>query len=198
MSVYPKFVTFDRPLKSAAVVQGKGSLFTAKEIEALEKAAFARGLEHAQAVHSKQLAAQQSEFASLATGVLSKVGQAENAAVGELTKIIPALIRDISERLLAGYKPSAEVVSRICEESIAGLSAETDEVEMNLAAHDLELLRQHAPEWFTRAGSTGKLRMNADHSLKPGDCVIKSRFGLIDARLETKMRALNTAVAAAA
>ena len=94
---------------------------------------------------------------------------------------------EIARRLLAGYEPPPEVVSRLCAEALEELFPERENLELVVSPRDAELLEKLRPEWQQRYPG---LRVRSDVALTPGDCQVRSRFGLTDARLTTKLSAL--------
>ena len=58
---------------------------------------------------------------------------------------------------------------------------------IGVSLRDAALLEKIQPDWLSRYPG---LRICPDATLKVGDCVVRSRFGLTDARLETKLAAM--------
>ncbi len=127
------------------------------------------------------------DIEQLADGVLKKLGHIEPGIVGQLREALPGLAREIAHRLLAGYEPPAEVVSRLCEEALAELFPERDNLELVVSQRDAALLEKLSPDWLRRYPG---LKVRAEVGLNAGDCQVRSRFGLTDARLQTKLTAL--------
>src|SRR5690606_27415720 len=97
------------------------------------------------------------------------------------------LIVDIAKRLLAGYEPSAECVEKLCREALDHLYPERENLELRVCPRDAELLTSLTPQWKS---SYPGLQVVADPALAPGDCQVRSRFGVTDARLSTKLESL--------
>jgi len=71
-----------------------------------------------------------------------------------------------------------------------GIIETSGELVENLQAafpRDAALLENLRPEWQARYPG---LRIRSDAALAPGDCQVRSRFGLTDARLGAKLSAL--------
>jgi flagellar assembly protein FliH len=79
------------------------------------------------------------------------------------------------------------VISRLCEEALVELFPERENLELAVSPRDAALLEKLHPAWLTRYPG---LRIRAEATLLPGDCQVRSRFGLTDARLQTKLTAL--------
>jgi flagellar assembly protein FliH len=89
--------------------------------------------------------------------------------------------------LLAGYEPPPEVVARLCEEALGELFPERENLELVVSPRDAALLAKLNPLWIERFPG---LRVRAEPAFAPGDCQVRSRFGLTDARLQTKLATL--------
>jgi flagellar assembly protein FliH len=132
-----------------------------------------------------------SDIQRLSEGVFERLSGLDGAVLAQLRDGLPALALDLARRLLAGYEPPPEVVSRICEEALGALFPERDNLELILSAADAELLKQLNPDWVSRYPG---LRIQVEVTFARGDCQVRSRFGLIDARRETKLAALGHAL----
>ena len=104
-----------------------------------------------------------------------------------LRESLPALAVELARRLLAGYEPTAEQIIALCEETLAQLYPERDNLELFLSSRDASLLETISADWKTRHPG---LRVIADAALGPGDCQVRSRFGLTDARRQAKLEGL--------
>lgn len=184
---FAKIVPFDRPLAGAVLPGHKGRYITETELSARESDAFHRGADAARAKTDQQIVELRAELQGLCDGVLKKLEGVEATLAGQVREALPALAVEIARRLLAGHEPAPEVVARICEESLGELYPERENLELVLSARDAGLLQELNPAW---RGRYPGLRITVEASLKPGDCQVRSRFGLTDARLQTKLAAL--------
>ena len=149
--------------------------------------AYHRGIDAARALADQQMVEFRSDMEQLGDGVFNKLSAMEPALVNQLRDALPKLALDIAHRLLAGYEPSPEVVSRLCEEALQELFPERENLELAVGARDAALLEQIKPSWLSRYPG---LRIRTELSFQSGDCQVRSRFGLTDARLATKLSAL--------
>ncbi len=184
---YAKLVPFDRPLAGAALPNAAGRFCTPAELAALDEAAYRRGIDATRALADQQMVEFRSDVEQLGHGIFSKLGALEPTLLAQLRDALPALALEIARRLLAGYEPPAEVVARLCEEALVELFPERENLELSLAPRDAALLEKLHPAWLERYPG---LRIRAEAALAPGDCQVRSRFGLTDARLQTKLTAL--------
>jgi flagellar assembly protein FliH len=184
---FSNLIAFDRPLANAAVPGRAGRVCTEAELAAHAEAAYRRGVDATRALADQQMVDSRAEIGQLSEGVLGKLAGLEPALLAQLREALPGLAVEIARRLLAGYEPAPEIVSRLCEEALAELFPERENLELAVSARDAALLEKVSPEWQVRYPG---LRIRVDASFAPGDCQVRSRFGLTDGRLETKLNAM--------
>lgn len=180
-------VPFDRSLAGAVLPGQKGQFFNEAEIAAREDKAFHRGVDAARAKVDQQMVEFRADMQHLGNGVFSKLAGLEPILVNQLREALPSLALEIARRLLAGYEPPPEVIARLCEEALGELFPERENLELVVSPRDAALLEKLEPAWLSHYPG---LRIRAEATFKPGDCQVRSRFGLTDARLQTKLSAL--------
>lgn len=183
---YLKLVAFDRPL-AGAVLPGQGRMLTEAEVAAKVQEAYRQGVDAAREAADQQMVEFRADMEQLSDGVLQKISALEPRLVLQLREALPGLAVDIAHRLLAGYEPPAETVERLCREALEQLFPEREGLELSLSPGDAALLTSLNPDWLQRYPA---LRIRQDASLSRGDCIVRSRFGLTDARQATKLQAL--------
>jgi flagellar assembly protein FliH len=72
---------------------------------------------------------------------------------------------------------------------------DTAEIVIQLHPEDLALLRQHQSPLLDGLPEAGPLRFVHSTEVSRGGCIIQTRFGLIDARRETKIEQLRQSLA---
>ena len=191
---YTKLIAFDRRLTGAVSKGQAGRVSSESEIAAQAQEAYRRGVDAARALADQQMVEFRADIEQLSEGVLKKLSALEPTLLAQLREALPGLAVEIARRLLAGYEPSAEVVSRVCEEALSELFPERENLELALSSHDAALLEKINPEWIKRYPG---LRVRTEATFGPGDCQVRSRFGLTDARLQTKLTALQNSLSPA-
>jgi len=184
---FAKLIPFDRTLQGVAVSGQGGRSCSEAEVARREEAAYQRGVDAARALADQQMVEFRADIAELSEGLFDKVSNLEPALVAQVRDALPALALDLARRLLAGFEPSPELLSRLCEEALTSIYPERDNLELVVAERDAVLLEKLNPDWLKRYPG---LRIRGEASLVPGDCLVRSRFGLSDARLQTKLTAL--------
>jgi flagellar assembly protein FliH len=189
---FAKLIAFDRPLTGISAPGATRRAYTEAEIMAREDAAYHRGIDAARALADQQMVEFRADIEALGEGVFRRLAEVEPALLAQLRDTLPALAVEIARRLLAGYEPPAEVMARICEEALNEIFPERENLELSLSPRDAALLEKLNPEWMCRYPG---LRIRAEATLTPGDCQVRSRFGLTDARVATKLAALEHSLA---
>jgi flagellar assembly protein FliH len=184
---FAKLIAFDRPLRGVSVPGFAGQMCSESEVARREAAAYQRGVDEARGLADQQMVELRADIERLSETVFKQLVNLEPAMTAQLRDTLPTLALEIARRLLAGYEPPAEVISKICEEALNEIFPERENLELAVSLRDAALLEQIKPDWLRRYPG---LRIQAEASLRPGDCQVRSRFGLTDARLETKMSAL--------
>jgi flagellar assembly protein FliH len=188
---FAKLVAFDRPLSGAVWPGQPVRTITETESAAKCQAAYHSGVDSARRAADQQLVEMRSDMAQLSSGVLQKLAGMESTLLAQLREALPALALEIARRLLAGYEPPPEVLQGLWQEALEQLYPERDGLELSLNPRDAEFLEELSPEWRSRYPG---LKIRPDPTLQPGDTVVRSRFGLTDARQQTKLAALEHAL----
>jgi flagellar assembly protein FliH len=189
---FAKIIPFDRPLVSAAIPGQAGRFCSESELADREEAAYARGVDAARGLADQQMVDMRADIGSLSEGVFRKLSSLEPELLSQLRDALPNLAVDLARRLLAGYEPTPEVVTRVCEEALAEIFPERENLELVVSPRDAALLQETNPDLLQRYPG---LRIRGDATLSHGDCMVRSRFGLTDARIETKLNALQSSLA---
>jgi flagellar assembly protein FliH len=184
---FAKLVAFDRPLAGISTPGQKGRIFAEAEVAKATQAAYGRGVDDARGSADQQMVEFRADIEELRDGVFNKISQLEPVLVAQLRDALPGLAIEIARRLLAGYEPPAEVVSSLCEEALAELFPERENLELVVGPRDADFLTKLNPAWKDRYPG---LRIRVESTLNPGDCQVRSRFGLTDARQKVKLAAL--------
>lgn len=186
--MHNKIIAFDRPL-AGITVPGHGShVMTDADLEAIRKKAYQEGADSARDFANQQLVEFRAEVQALQEGLFQKLETIEPDLQSQLRESLPALAVELARQLLAGFEPSAEQVMKLCDETLAQLYPERDNLELFLCPRDAGLLDQLTADWRTKHPG---VKITVDSALGPGDCQVRSRFGLTDARRQAKLDTLS-------
>jgi len=169
-------------------------MFSESEIVQREQAAYQRGVDASRGLADQQMVEIRTDLEQLSDGLFSKLAGIEPVLLAQLRDALPSLAMDLARRLLAGFEPTAEQISLLCEEALNSLHPERENLELAISVRDAALLEKLSPAWMQRYPG---LRLRPEAHLVAGDCLVRSRFGLSDARLQTKLAALQSSLSPA-
>lgn len=130
---------------------------------------------------------QRSEIVALQTGTFAAIAQQQEELTQQMQEVVPALALEAVARLLADATFGRETIINIANDLLSEVATGREEVELQLSPHDLDLIAGHEEGFREKHPS---IVFHANPDLRSGDCKILSRFGFIDGRLSTKLRAL--------
>lgn len=132
--------------------------------------------------------------------ILAEAEQTLQAAQDERDRILAEMEKEIVELALkvarkvvaCELKTNREVVVSIVEEALAACSNRENAV-VRVSAEDGEYLEQNKDEALSSISGSDSIKIKPDNSLSPGDCVIETSFGSVDAGANTKMNKIEEA-----
>ena len=194
---------------------GKPDVPVVKNVASVDDA-YNRGKQEAASFYQEEIKKLREEISNHQKQVLGEINQKVISTVGELESRLPDLVIGIAERVLGQTTLDGTGIEQLVKSMIAEFSEEDEKLEVYLSPKDLELLKglrktdevaqptsEEEGEGFASAiagifdGLDGddallseypEVKFFEDDSLQNGDCQIKSRFGLLDGRIATKLR----------
>ncbi|OAM88620.1 hypothetical protein AW736_16275 [Termitidicoccus mucosus] len=162
---------------------------TAASLAAAREEGMAEGARRERARAQVEIDALAARVRALETGVFAKLASLNDDLLAQVRSALPPLALEVGQRLLGEFVPPAKVVKRVCEEVLEQLHPETEDLELVVGSRDAALLERVLPEWQTRYPG---LKLAVDETLSPGDCMVRSRFGVVDGRRAAKLEALKS------
>ena len=154
-----------------------------------EAAAYERGRQDGESTLSKQLLQQRNEIAEMQHGVLQSLTNAIPQVVQATETALMDLALEAARRLVAGLPITSEMIEAVVRETVQQVEGSA-EITVQLHPDDLALLRQHQSPVLNGLAETGPLRFVTSSEVTRGGCLVQTRFGMIDARRETKLEQL--------
>jgi flagellar assembly protein FliH len=118
----------------------------------------------------------------------------------ERDRILAGLEREIVELIVkvarkvvsCELKTNREVIAKLIEEALVASSNKGNAV-VRVSAEDGEYLEKNREELFSSIPGADEIQIKPDNSLSPGDCIVETSFGSIDAGASTKMNKIEEA-----
>lgn len=154
-----------------------------------EQAAFEKGRRAGESALNEQLLRQRNETVELQRGILQSLQTVFPKVAHEAETALIDLALALAKKIVAGLPIDVALVEQTVREALSQ-THDTAEILVQVHPDDLALLRQHQAPILNGLPESGPLRFVASTEMGRGDCVIQTRFGLVDARRETKIEQL--------
>jgi flagellar assembly protein FliH len=182
-------IFFNQPLRDVCLLAGAPAQDWQQFLRDREQTAFENGRRAGESALSEQLLQQRNETIELQRGILTSLQAALPKVAHEAETALIELALESAKKIVAGMPVDAAMVESTVREA---LRQAEDSAEINIQLHpeDLALLRQHQSEILNGLPDSGPMRFTHSSEVGRGGCIIQTRFGLIDARRETKIEQL--------
>ncbi len=160
-----------------------------------ENAAYERGRHEGEIALREQLIAQRNEMAALLNGVISSLQKTVPQLVHETESALIQLALESAQKIVAGMPVNPKLVESVVREALRQVE-DTAEVVIQLHPDDLALLQKHKSGVLKPPPNSKPLQFSSSAEVTRGGCLLRTRFGVIDARRETKFDQLREALAA--
>ncbi len=186
-------IPFSRPLRGVRPLTAAPMQDWQEHLRECEQAAYDRGRREGEQALNEQLLQQRNETVELQKGILDSLRRVVPQVVQEAETAMMSLALEAAKKFVAGQPVSAELIEAVVRESLRQVE-DTAEIVIQLHPDDLALLRQHNSPVLEGLPETGPLRFAGLTEVTRGGCIVQTRFGLVDARRETKMEQLRQAL----
>lgn len=196
MTSSPERIPLTAPLRNVTLRRaGPPSAAGAVEIdrEAECRAAYERGRSDGEKALSEQLVRQRSELGVLLEGVVASWKRAVEQVRRDTEQHLVVLAFEMAQRLVGDLPISVEMIESSIREAISQVEG-TAEFHVRLHPADLELLQRSDSVLLQPSPGGGNLRLHSSPEVTRGGCLVQTRFGIVDARRETKVDLMKRAL----
>lgn len=172
-----------------------------EDLKLTEQAAYERGKKDAEETLQSQLEVMKTEYATeqqqkladFFKNIQDDLGGQVPRMLQSLEKHVINLAADIAMKIVAGTPVDKSMVETVVKDALAKAEKDTDVVVL-LNEADLELLSQADSELLQRTHGSSEVVFKASPEVSRGGCLLETRYGTVDARIETKADVLKKAV----
>ena len=177
-----------------AAMRDPNRTYTQDEFEIACREARQRGADEATEFMERQMLELRADVLHLQSRTFTELAVAHAAIIAQFRALLPDLATEAASRVLAATPLSRDTVLGIVGEMLRNIEPGSPELEVRLASSDLELIAGHEADFREKHPA---IIFRADAELKPGDCVVQSRFGMLDGTIATKLQVCKEALHAA-
>lgn len=188
-------IPFTQPLRDVHVLTHSPAQDWSEHLREREQAAYEKGRREGEDALREQLILQRNEMGSLLNGVVESLRNAVPQLVLEAESALIQLALESAQKIIAGLPISPEMVESVVREALRQVE-DTAEITIQLHPDDLSLLHKNNATVLSGTPGSGPLRFVGSSEVTRGGCLVQTRFGIIDARRETKLDQLREALAA--
>ena len=193
----PRAVSLRTPRSASAADDGSVSAAVWREKEAewarREEQAYERGLLDGERRLGELLMQQRSEIQHLHSGVLESLRKSVAEVLRESEETLVDLAFEVARKLVAEVPVAREQVEANVRAAMAEAKDATEFL-VHLHPDDLDLLQRHASELLAPETAPPNTRFVGASDVDRGGCVVRTEFGAIDARRETRLARVRRAL----
>lgn len=181
-----KAISLTQPLRDVLLQGAASPAESEQRQQQAEQAAYECGRRDGEKALSEQLLHQRTELLELHKGVVESLRAALPQVTRETEKALVELALEAAQKIVAGMPIQPKMVEAVVREALTQVE-DSAEITVHLNADDLVLLRKHQSPILQGSLETGPIRFINSSEVTRGGCTIRTRFGLLDARRETKI-----------
>jgi len=183
-------LVFSQPPRSIHLVgQAPVVTYTSEEFDKAVKEAYEKGAEETRKSLEAESEKSREGVKFAAEGALSKLAERHSEALSMMRSLVPNLVTEATARVVAGLPVDAEFVRRVVDDLLNDVAPGAENVEVQLCAEDVAKVAGFDQELRHKFPT---LRVVENRDIKPGDCLVKTRFGVLDGRISSKMKAVES------
>lgn len=179
-----KELVLPMPLADVSVVDYGDPPVSARVADEREQAAYAKGRAEAEAFAQKQIVEMRAEFLEIQRSVFEELSGRFDTMTQMVGERVPQLVMALVRRVWGGLEMTPDSIKNILDEMLSEFAPEGENLEVSLHPSDLAVLKENGDN----ASEHEYIKLIADEQLERGDCLVSSRFGMIDGRVETKLK----------
>ena len=188
-------ITLAEPLRAVRVSALPLENELDRRVRAAEQAAYERGRLDGEKNLGEQMLQQRNELLELHQGVIESLRRAVPEVIQQTENTLMQIALECAKKIVAGIPITPELVEAVVREAVTQ-TKETAEILVQLHPDDLALLRKHQSPMLQGLSETGPLKFIGSTEISRGGCLVQTRFGLLDARRETKLEQLRESISA--
>lgn len=188
-------IHFDRPLCDVRLLAESPAQDWQQFLREREQAAFEKGRREGESALNEQLIRQRNETVELQRGILGSLQAVLPQVIRESESTVIELAFETAKKIVASLPIDSAMVESAVREALHQCE-NTSEIVVQLHPEDLALLRQQQSPLLNGLPETGPIRFSSSIEVSRGGCVIQTKFGLLDARRETKIEQLRQSLIA--
>jgi flagellar assembly protein FliH len=186
MNSWSETITLPKPLRDVFLALAKSpATLGAKPAQDPWQASYDLGRIDGEKALSEQLLKQRAETHELFQGLLTSLRQAVPQVIRDTESMMVSLTLEVAQKLVADMPISAAMVEAVVHDALGQVES-TAQVTVRLHPADLKLLQKAHSSLLVTDEGANEFRFLGSPDVTRGGCLVQTRFGVVDARRETK------------
>ena len=178
-------ILFDEPLADVRLLRGSPAQDWKTFLSDAEKTAFERGRREGETALNAQLIAQRNETMELQRGIFQSLQRTLPQVAHAAETALIEIALESAKKVVAGMPVDAALIEATVREALQQ-AEDTAEISVQMNPEDLALLRTHGSPVLQGLPEAGPLKFSGTAEIARGGCLVQTRFGVVDARRESK------------
>jgi len=179
-----------KPISSLRVAYYGPAPVRVEEMTRIEKDAYERGRTEAEEVCQHQIMQARMQMSQLQDEVLANIQTRYLDFSNEFNEQLPDLVLSVVGKIWEGMEIDRPAILRAIDAALDQVGSSDEHLVLRLCPQDAALLQE--TESFNNRYPD--LKVETDAELGSGDVAINSRFGIIDSRIKTKIRRVESEI----
>jgi flagellar assembly protein FliH len=181
-------IAFKEPLKFIGLPGQLNTItYTADQLDEAVRGAHQRGFSEAKAAAEAELLKLRADAKAVIDGTFSSISERHEYALDQIRALLPRLVSEATARVIAGVEVSAQLVRSVVNDLLGDVTPGSDTVEVQLCPADLARVIGFDQELRHKFPN---VHLTENRELQPMDCIVKTRFGVLDGRVTSKLKSV--------
>lgn len=189
-----KSIPLNLPLRNVLLLNQAPAEDWEAHLRDREQAAYERGRREGELAHREHAAHGDDQAREQLNTLVESLRQAVPQVIQETETALIHLAIEAARKVVAGLSISAQMIETVVREALQE-AKDSANVTVQLHPDDLALLRDSHSALIGESPETGPLKFTVSPEVTRGGCLMHTRFGVIDARRETKFEQLHQTLA---
>lgn len=181
-------LSFSEPLKLVHLA-GQGALarFSADDLTKAREDARQEASQAVTLAYDSEIAKLKDDVSTVVEKVLKDIVQQHADALEEMRCILPVLVKEAVSRIVGSFQWDDAAIKGVVADLLSEVAPGAENVEVQLCRGDMARVEQFQNQFRQKFPS---LRFSVNDDLVSGDCMVKTKFGMLDGRIATKINAV--------
>jgi flagellar assembly protein FliH len=181
-------LSFIAPLKFVHLAgQGKLLRFSAEDLVHAREDARQDASAAVTQAYDEQITKLKTDVSAIVERILSELVHKHEEALEQMRTLLPSLVHEAMNRVVSGIVWEENAIKGVVLDLLGEVAPGAENVEVQLCRADLARMEKFQSQIRQKFPT---LQFSVNDELGSGDCMVRTRFGVLDGRLATKIESV--------